>query len=92
MASTQEQYQIHMRLLGILDEFRGTPAREDAIVDQYNIQTPESRLSRGQVAGHLEAMRKRGFVDFEIPLAGPKRWKITRAGKVQYQEYEYEEL
>jgi hypothetical protein len=82
---------ITMAILRILDAMRGMPLREDSIFDQLSISAPGVRISRSELASRLEDIRKRGLVTFEMPVIGPKTWKLTGTGKDLYRDHRYEE-
>jgi hypothetical protein len=48
--------------------------------------------SRTDVATQLESLRKLGFVVYEIPAIGCKRWTITADGKTEFARNEYQEM
>jgi hypothetical protein len=86
-----EQLYVHMRLLMILDAFRGATAREDQLFAQYEISAPGVRRSGDELKADLEELRSLGFVRYEIPTLGPKRWAITPEGKKFFQGNKYSE-
>jgi len=79
-------------ILKILDACMTMGSREDAIATQFEIMSPSLPHSRKDVATHLESLRKLGFVVYEVPSIGNKRWTITPEGKTAYARNEYEEM
>ena len=81
-----------MLCLKILDACMTMGAREDAVVAQFGIMAPTLPHSRTDVATQLESLRKLGFVVYEIPAIGCKRWTITAEGKQEFARNEYQEI
>jgi hypothetical protein len=96
MKSLLDAQQIEMAsrllLLKILDACMTMGAREDAIVVQFGIMAPTLPHSRTDVATQLESLRKLGFVVYEVPAIGCKRWTITADGKTEFARNEYQEM
>jgi len=82
---------VRIRILEVLDQFRGMPCREDSLADQLEMMLAAVRLTREQLAAQLEDLRKAGFIEYEIPKLGPTQWRITPQGKAEYHRYRYDQ-